>query len=777
MTKTWGIALLSSFALMSCAHQSTDDLAAARVVAADPARPAATLAEVTLVDFGNPAQAGWLSGTERNSFATDADGTLRVSFYGDRSRAGNVIRLKPDTPWDLARYPDHNLAFEIVNLSDISMTLTISVLDEEGGRQERLVAIPANFDGTAFFNLTGIEARTETGLWGVPKSWETDDLLINWRTFRRDPLRSSRMSSIEFQVTGLLSDRNVVIRNLRLRPNPERSSDPLHGLVNEFGQATGNTPKLTVSSEEELRAIANAELAELANVRPLPDRSTYGGYKNGPRREATGFFRTEKVDGKWWLVDPQGYLFFSNGLANIRMANLTSFTGRDYRDDSVRYRDPQELTPEDSIGIVAVDNAIRKNNFVANPIRYAMFEWLPDYDGTFAEHYSYSRSSHHGPMQTGETFSFYRANLERRYGETSPLSYMKKWEDVTLARMTSWGFTSFGNWVDPVFYDNKQVPYFANGWIIGSFKKIDPGASIWGAMPDVFDPLFAQRARATVSMIAEEVQGSEWCIGVFVDNEMSWGRTFGTPQLRYGLVLGALSLEAAESPAKAAFTAALRDKYGDIGALNAAWNTDIASWEAFGSSNRFSSVSEPMVADLSMLLRMYGDQYFKTVAAAMNEYMPNHMYLGARLARWGMPKEIVAAAAQYSDLLSFNNYDYGVQKTGWEVLVEHDLPAIIGEFHIGTVNGSGQYHPGLIAATDQDDRAQLYARYISSVTAHPNFVGVHWFEYVDQPTTGRAYDGQNANTGFVNALDIPYPELVESARKVNRELYPKRYGK
>lgn len=45
-------------------------------------------------------------------------------------------------------------------------------------------------------------------------------------------------------------------------------------------------------------------------------RSEYGG-DTSRRLAATGFFRTEKVDGRWWLVDPQGYLYFDNSAVAV----------------------------------------------------------------------------------------------------------------------------------------------------------------------------------------------------------------------------------------------------------------------------------------------------------------------------------------------------------------------------------------------------------------------------------------------------------------------------
>jgi hypothetical protein len=38
----------------------------------------------------------------------------------------------------------------------------------------------------------------------------------------------------------------------------------------------------------------------------------YGGYA-GTKATATGFFRVEQIDGRWWFVDPDGHLFLSTG--------------------------------------------------------------------------------------------------------------------------------------------------------------------------------------------------------------------------------------------------------------------------------------------------------------------------------------------------------------------------------------------------------------------------------------------------------------------------------
>ncbi|MBM4092438.1 MAG: hypothetical protein FJ276_23890 [Planctomycetes bacterium] len=44
--------------------------------------------------------------------------------------------------------------------------------------------------------------------------------------------------------------------------------------------------------------------------------SRYGG-RTDRKVQATGFFRPEKIDGRWWLVDPEGHLFFSAGVCSV----------------------------------------------------------------------------------------------------------------------------------------------------------------------------------------------------------------------------------------------------------------------------------------------------------------------------------------------------------------------------------------------------------------------------------------------------------------------------
>lgn len=50
-------------------------------------------------------------------------------------------------------------------------------------------------------------------------------------------------------------------------------------------------------------------------------------------------------------------------------------------------------------------------------------------------------------------------------------------------------------------------------------------------------------------------------------------------------------------------------------------------------------------------------------------------------------------------------------------------------------------------------------------------VGCHWFQYVDEPVTGRYFDGENYNIGLVDVTDLPYGPLVEAASSVHERIY------
>lgn len=63
--------------------------------------------------------------------------------------------------------------------------------------------------------------------------------------------------------------------------------------------------------------------------------SNYGGWM-GKQYKASGYFRTEVIDGRWWLIDPEGYRFIHVGVVSVHPGssqNMKKAFGEKFGDD------------------------------------------------------------------------------------------------------------------------------------------------------------------------------------------------------------------------------------------------------------------------------------------------------------------------------------------------------------------------------------------------------------------------------------------------------------
>jgi hypothetical protein len=521
-------------------------------------------------------------------------------------------------------------------------------------------------------------------------------------------------------------------RTLELRSACLAPEISIEGIVDPLGQYAKADWPGKVPSESEMRGRHERESIELKSHPAPSDRDRFGGWRDGPRQAATGYFHTAKLNGKWWLIDPDGALFFSLGIDVVAMNEATIVTGRE-----------------------------------------SMFTKLPEGSDHLARHFGTFSRIHSGPIKQGRTYNFYEANLDRIYG----LDFFARWKETTLNRLASWGFNTIGNWSDHRLYHNGRIPYVATVSIHGNHLRVGSGSDYWGKMHDPFDPQFARSVQESLRGVVALVKDDPWCLGYFVDNELSWGG-FGDEEGRYGLGLGALRLPAETSPAKRAILAQLKRNYVDIARLNAAWKLNLKDWSLFEApwepGPGKAALPSAMKADLGAFVKELARAYFKTVCDQLKAADPNHLYLGCRFA-W-RTEEATDASAEFCDVVSFNIYERSVDPAKWSSLSELGRPIIIGEFHAGALD-RGMFHTGLVAASSQQDRAAIYAGYVSSVLDHPAFVGCHWFQYIDEPLTGRSYDGENYNIGFVTVTDASYPELVAAARTVHHRAYSRHFAR
>ncbi len=65
-----------------------------------------------------------------------------------------------------------------------------------------------------------------------------------------------------------------------------------------------------------VRAFFSLLLLTMTASTALPQYDRFGGWTKLKSQE-TGFFRVEKMGGRWWLVTPEGNVFFSKGVCNV----------------------------------------------------------------------------------------------------------------------------------------------------------------------------------------------------------------------------------------------------------------------------------------------------------------------------------------------------------------------------------------------------------------------------------------------------------------------------
>ncbi|MBI5835307.1 MAG: beta-galactosidase [Armatimonadetes bacterium] len=501
-------------------------------------------------------------------------------------------------------------------------------------------------------------------------------------------------------------------------PNvPPPTDKPFLPFVDTFGQYIHHDWPGKVKSLDDLRARVATEAKDLADHPGPAQWDKWGGLANGPKLDATGFFRVTKHEGKWWLVDPDGRLFWSHGIDCVGSWHSTPTDERE--------------------------------------------SWWQDFPGAqpdLAEFAGGNVRGLHGYYagKQVKTYSFSHANLKRKYGP----EWRATWNSLAHTRLRSWGVNTIGNWSQGDIQQIRRTPYVCT---VGTSGKLLEGSTgYWGQFRDVFDPSFAAGIGATMANQKGKAAGDPWCLGFFVDNEIAWGDDVS-------LATAALASPSTQV-AKQVFITDLKAKYGTIEKLNAAWDTKHASWEALAETREAPDKVKAR-ADLTAFYTKFAEQYFRVIRDAVKAAAPNQLYLGCRFA-W--VNDLAAAqAGRFCDVVSYNLYkrDIATFKTN-----AGDVPLIVGEFHFGALD-RGMFHTGLVPVSSQAERARMYRSYVEGAVKHPQFVGTHWFEFQDEPLTGRWLDEENYQIGFIDQTDTPYPETVAAARAVGDELYALRLGK
>jgi hypothetical protein len=621
------------------------------------------------------------------------------------------------------------LRLQVQNAMAWAVTLDVDVSDAGGGHLHATVGLPAGPPQTVVIPLHAESPRSEGMQAGPPMPFDDNGQLTLLATTVQGALDLHRISAIRLGMPAPNAAQTLLFGHIDTAAGEATLHDAYAGIVDRYGQfRRGHWPE-KIDSDAALRTAHAQERAALAaQAAPRQDADAYGGRLDVSLLK-TGWFHTQKSAGRWWLVTPDGHAFFSLGVNAV-----ASDGGRTYVEG-----------------------------------REFMFKDLPPASGEFAPFYGSgdSRRVDQGASQGigydhGHWFDFYAANLYRVDGK----DWLTAWRTRATDRLKAWGFNTIGNWSDPALGQTHRLPYTRSINIAGNYANVASGYDYWGRMPDPFDPRFVQATEQAVAQASSDVHDDPWLLGYFADNELAWAGV--GPQGRWGLAIGTLRGDA-NSPAKQAFIAALKKKYVDAIKLGNAWNLPLSSWDmlqAQGFVPPQPNEAHPAIADdYRAWLRQYAETYFRVVAEAIHRHDPHHLFLGGRFAV--NTPEAVAACAQYADVVSFNVYadlpQHGFDAAAMQQL---DKPVLISEFHFGS-DDRGPFGKGVVSVGNEQQRGEAYARFIAAAASDPDIVGVHWFQYTDQPVTGRLLDGENSHIGLVGITDIPFAGFVDAVRRAN----------
>lgn len=436
--------------------------------------------------------------------------------------------------------------------------------------------------------------------------------------------------------------------------------------------------------------------------------------------EATGFFRLERINGRWWFITPEGRPWFMNGVC---------------------VTDPKEGGYSTSL----TDNEGQERG---------VFTELPAIS-LYPDAYTTERGN--------ERVNFLIANLRAKYGQgdAAAARWQQQWTSHMQERLRQWGFNANAKWTRAT---SLELPFI-------TVLRPDPQTPRILYAVDPFDPHFAANVERGVAAVLEQHRDDPLIIGHTFESEKGWDFD----------VVSAMLRDTGTLPAKAAFIDYLRQQHGApetsaqarsnwLRLLGLPAETAPEGLTAQALLGTPLKLTEALHADARAFIHLAGQRYYSIAVPIIRKYDPNHLILGSSLTPgWHSSYEWEVAAVGYVDALSF---DYYVSDPAWiDPYLKYDIPILLLEYSF-VVGGRGL--PGFhTTVSTQRERGLYYRQFIEQLAALPQFVGAGWFLLYDQPVTGRnpGGGGECHNFGLINQQDQPYEEMLEEVQKTSRRLY------
>ena len=384
-----------------------------------------------------------------------AQQTVKIQFDSSKEVSGQKFAIRDITPGLPANWDEYNFVVLEYKIST-SQRFHIGFTTENGYNELRVMSYtPNGWNKLAiplkFYRRLPDAALDLAATYNQPR-------YTGWINLggKRGPLHE--VDSIGIRMNAPINNPTFELRSIALSvEDPGDQYLETKPAVDEFGQSNLMEWEGKVHSLDQLKKEWASEDQETVTTKAY-NYSKYGGYLQA-KGKATGFFHTEKINGKWWFVDPEGYLFLSHGVDCVSPGG-----GGNVRDLDKRNGMYKELPPQ----------SLNTNN-----------------------------------QRRGISFGTW--NLFRRYGE----NYPEKSREMIIKRMDKWGLNTIANWSSAeVMNMNKKAFMF-------QLRDVGIEGGLMG-LPDVYAPDFASKVDAGCKASVESYKNNPWLIGYFTGNEPSW---------------------------------------------------------------------------------------------------------------------------------------------------------------------------------------------------------------------------------------------------------------
>ena len=357
--------------------------------------------------------------------------------------------------------------------------------------------------------------------------------------------------------------------------------------------------------------------------------------------------------------------------------------------------------------------------------------------------------------------SFDTWNMIRKYGGDA---WQTTATNLTVQRMQAWGFSGFGKWSNPT----------ANLPILPVLEPYN--VPILVNHPDIFDPNVQALFQASLQQQIEPSVSNSSILGWSFGNEYD---EIVTPAEIASILGMAGTVPSKQALVNQALSAIYDD---DVAAMAAAWGVTAATV-----ADLCNSSPAPPAADIETLREYYADQYYGFLYRTIKGIDPNHLFFGF----WIVPGWWVNAAdwqleAAHVDVIGYDRYSPVFEDSLLQSLAKSTAkPIFLGEFSFPPTYNLLRGYEAYAAASATDD-ANAGAQYQTNVEAaahNPWCVGVAWFEYRDEPVSGRGFlgetdldlvEGEDYAFGMVDVADRPKYDLVNQVRITNLAMAQRR---